>query len=153
MTQTPTFSSQRFGEITFEPEDIVTFPDGFLGFPEATRWLVVTHREGSAFRWLQSLDLSELAFLVVDPLAFRPEYQVPMRQEDARDLEVDETTPTLVYTIVTIPQGKPEDMTINLAGPIVINAATRTGRQVVIEDPAYPIQYQVTRNTPDAQAA
>jgi flagellar assembly factor FliW len=153
MTQTATFQSQRFGQIPVEPDDVVTFPEGLLGFPLATRWIVVSHREGSAFRWLQSLEYPELAFLVVDPNEFQPGYGAAISASDASGLEIGETTPTLVYTIVTIPQGRPDEMTINLAGPIVINAATRRARQVVIEDPAYPIRYRVAADRPESQAA
>jgi flagellar assembly factor FliW len=94
-----------------------------------------------------------LAFLVVEPTHFVHEYAPVLSDEAASSLELDESTPQLVYTIATIPNGKPDEMTINLAGPIVINGLTRSARQLVIEDPNYSIKHRVFGKTTDTLAA
>lgn len=155
MTQTLKASTVRFGEIDLTAEDIITMPEGILGFPQSTSFVLIQHKEGSPFRWLQSLDQPEIAFLVVDPAIYVADYTPEMPEDDARELQLDEDTPQLVYTIVTIPRGKPEELTLNLAGPIVINAASRKARQVVLEDPLYGTKFapQVqTKQTEEAAA-
>lgn len=144
---TQQLSTGRFGQIEFSPEDVITMMDGVLGFPDFRQYLILQHKEGSPFRWLQSLDEPRLAFLVVDPCHFVADYAPEMEIRHAQDLNLVEETPRLVYTIVTIPQGKPEDLTLNLAGPIVINAETRSAKQIVLEDPLYSIKF-----SPYAQA-
>jgi len=141
MTTPASFDTARFGLVAFDDLDVVTLPEGLLGFPECRRFLVLLHKEGSRFRWLQSLEDPRLAFLVVDPGEYFADYAPALDDADAADLGLSVETPRLVYTIVTIPQGRPEAMTVNLAGPIVINLETRFGRQVVVEDPAYGIKH------------
>ena len=57
-------------------------------------------------------------------------------------LELTDETPILVYTICNIPNGNPEGMTLNLAGPIVINAQSQRARQIVLESDAYPVKFK-----------
>lgn len=140
MTTTLEIQTSRFGQIGLTDEDIVAVPDGLLGFPADTRYVVIEHKEGSPFRWLQSVDSGELAFLVVDPATYVPDYAPEMPDSLANFLELKEETPRLVYTIVTIPRGRPEDMTLNLAGPIVVNLETRTAKQIVLENDIFPIR-------------
>ena len=37
----------------------------------------------------------------------------------------------------------PRKMTANLAGPLVINAKTRIGRQIVLNTDKYPLKYAI----------
>lgn len=137
------FQSARFGEIEFATEDVVTLSDGLLGFEENTRYVVLQHGDGGPFRWLQSIEDANLAFLIVDPAYFVPEYAPLLENSQAQALGLTEGTPRLVYTIVTIPKGKPEEMTLNLAGPIVINAQTRMACQVIVEDESCSVRHRV----------
>ncbi|MBS1710522.1 MAG: flagellar assembly protein FliW [Armatimonadetes bacterium] len=143
MKTTQLIETARFGTIEFCDADLVTLAEGILGFPGQTRYLVIQHKEGSPFCWLQSADDGALAFLVVDPAYYVPDYAPELPDETARQLELGEETPRLVYTIVTIPKGKPDDMTLNLAGPILINLEKRLAKQVVVEDVRYAIRHRV----------
>ncbi|MCL6624565.1 MAG: flagellar assembly protein FliW [Fimbriimonadales bacterium] len=135
--------STRFG--TFEcPEDcIVTFKGGILGFPQGERYVILQHKEESPFRWLQSVEEPALAFLVTDPANFCPDYAPEMPTSIAEELQLNENTPRMVYVILTIPPGKPEEMTANLAGPLLINAETRTGKQIVLQDERWSTKHRV----------
>lgn len=150
---TQNLTNTRFGAVEFTNEDIVTLEGGLLGFPDSTRYLVLQHKEGSPFRWFQSIDQPSLAFLVVDPSTFVEGYTPTLSDEAAGTLGLEADTPLLVYTIATIPNGKPDEMTINLAGPIVINGATRVARQLVIEDPNCAIKHRVFGKTTGQIAA
>jgi flagellar assembly factor FliW len=139
-------NTTRFGELTFEPADLVTFVGGIVGFPDLRQFVLIQHQEGSSYRWLQSVDDGSVAFLVVDPSDFVPDYAPEMPQNAALQLGLDADTPRLVYTIVTIPRGRPHDMTVNLAGPVVVNANTGQAVQVVLEDERYPIRHRMFTN-------
>ena len=143
----------RIGVIEFEADDVLSFPDGLFGFPEQRRFVLVQHKEGSPFRWLQCLDDGNLSFLVVDPAHYVTDYAPPMPKAASDALRLDELTPMLVYTIVTIPSGRPEDMTLNLAGPVVINCATNLGRQIVLDDEAYPVRHRAFAEKSKSKAA
>ena len=139
----PTLANTRFGAIEFIEEDVITFCEGLIGFPNCTRFVFVTQKPESPFRWLQSLDLPEFAFLVADPCEYVENYSPVLGDEIAAAMEIDDETPTFLFTTVSIPRGKPREMTLNLAGPIVINAATRIGRQFVVDNEAYTIKHRV----------
>lgn len=141
---TLSLETARFGTVEYLQEDVVTFAEGVLGFPGCRKFLLISHKEGSAFRWLQSIDAPSVAFLVVDPANFFEDYAPEMSDADAAALALNEETPRVVYTIVSIPKGRPEEMTLNLAGPIVINLQTGAAKQIVLEDSLYPIRYRVT---------
>lgn len=133
--------TSRFGEIEFTLNDVWTFAEGILGFPSHQRFVLVEHKPGSPFNWLQSVDEGTLAFLVVDPTHYVADYGPEMPESVARELGLTMETPIVVYTIVTIPPGRPEDMTLNLAGPLVLNVETRTAKQVVLEDESYLVRH------------
>ena len=42
--------------------------------------------------------------------------------------------------IVTIPQGKPRNSTINLLAPIIINATNKKGMQLILSNSNYPVK-------------
>lgn len=152
MTTTASFITSRFGAIDFQDDDVITISGGLLGFPDSRRYVLIQHKTGSRFRWLQSLDDGQVAFLVVDPAEFFANYAPEISDHVASQHGLTAETPRLVYTIVTIPRGKPEAMTANLAGPIVINCDTRRGVQLVIEDPAYGIKHPIGVNSQQSAA-
>lgn len=130
---TQALTGTRFGSIEFLLEDVFTFPEGLIGFPHLTRFLLVSHSENSPFTWLQSIDEPALAFLTTDPTNFILDFALEIRDEEAENLELTDETPSQVLTTVSIPRGEPESMSLNLAGPIIINLATKVGKQVVVE--------------------
>jgi flagellar assembly factor FliW len=133
----------RFGAIEVQEEITVTLPEGLIGFEECKRYVVLNHGENSPFRWLQSLDNGAVAFPVMDPWQFRPDYAPTVSDADAKELGLDEQSPKLVFTIVTIPKDNPKAMTANLVGPVVINPVTRTGKQVVVTDDQYTTRHSI----------
>lgn len=140
---TMTTETARFGRVTYTNEDVVTFEHGLVGFPDLSEFVLICHGENTPFRWMQSIDQGDLAFLVVDPAHYVDGYEPEVSESEAGALGLKEETPRLVYTIVSIPPGKPEEMTVNLAGPIVVNLETGRGRQIVLEDERYPIRHKV----------
>lgn len=143
-------NTTRFGQIEVETSDIVTFASGLAGFPQLHQFVLIQHKEGSPYRWMQSLDEGAIAFLVVDPQEVVTDYAPKMPEWAAAALNLVEDTPRLVYTIVTIPHGRPREMTINLAGPVVINGATGQAVQIVLEEDKFPIRQRVF---PDDESA
>jgi flagellar assembly factor FliW len=92
--------------------------------------------------WLQSVDNGALAFVLVDPLLFKPDYKVEIGPEDAKDLGLKNGgNAAQIMAIVNIStrgkDGKPTEITANLLGPIVINVQKRLAKQVVLYDSQY----------------
>ncbi|MCX8043186.1 MAG: flagellar assembly protein FliW [Desulfobacterota bacterium] len=144
--------TSRFGEIDIDPSRIITFTEGILGFPDDLRYVLLEREGNSPFTWLQSLDNPELAFVLVDPLSFLPDYRVEISSEDADALGIDNPQHSAVLCIVTISDGG-ATVTANLLGPIVINPSTMRARQVVLVNTQYSVQYDLLAAAPRTRAA
>lgn len=140
-TLTLKLEGTRFGTLDYTESDVIAFVGGLIGFPTLSSFVVISHREDSPFRWLQSLDEPSLAFLTVDPTAYVQGYEPEISDNDAKALQLDVSKPTLVLATASIPGGNVDAMTINLAAPIVINLKDRLARQVVL-DGDFPIRHQ-----------
>jgi flagellar assembly factor FliW len=129
-------ATSRFGEIDVDAESVVDMPDGMLGFSEFKRFVLIQHNQGSPFLWYQAVAEPNLAFVIVDPFMFFPDYEVILSREDLDVLDAEDFGKLAVFAVVVIPEN-PEDMTANLRGPIVINVGNKTARQVVLNDERY----------------
>jgi flagellar assembly factor FliW len=127
------FISERFGKIEYNEAEVVRFPQGIVGFPDMTRYFMYSDERVAPLAWLHSLDDAGLAFLVCDPFLFFPEYEVRVKLPPALRRQMGESKDLRVLTIVTI-QADFAQSTVNLLGPLVINANTRNGWQVILDD-------------------
>lgn len=134
-----------FGEIDIEEDKIITFPNGIIGFPELTRFTLIHDEErgtGAGIRWLQSLEETGFAMPVMDPLAVKDNYNPQVNDEllePAGDVNADNM---LVLVTVTIPSDI-KQMTVNLRGPIIINAEERKACQIIVDGEDYPVKYPI----------
>lgn len=137
------FSSTRFGDLAVTEDKIITFPTGVLGFPDAKRFIVLDYESDVPFKWLQSVDDPALAFLITDPHTIKTDYQLSLKVADLADLGEGKDSDMAVLVILTIPEGKPEGMTANFRGPLVVNSSTMRGKQIVLQDDRYSIKHPV----------
>ena len=123
--------SSRFGRMTVDDERVMTFPRGLLGFPNHNRFALIQTGTENYFFWLQSIEDPNLAFVVTDPTIFFKDYETPVREETAAEIQLSD--PNFVQTFV-ICNKVGEWLTGNLLGPIVVNAANRVAQQVVLTE-------------------
>ncbi len=134
--------TSRFGQLEVDDQRLITFPGGILGFPNNPVYTLVQTGENSGFYWLQAVDRPELAFVVCDPRLFVADYRVPIRQEELDALSVPDPAGVQVFVIVN----KVDDLlTGNLQGPLVINVATREGKQLVLSDKRHSTRHPLMR--------
>lgn len=130
----------RFGTVEIDEKRIITMRDGLLGFPNHRHFALIQTGPDPVFFWLQSVEDPALAFVVCDPLAFVPDYQVPVRAEDVRALELEGLDDCQVLVIVNKTEGA---LTANLLGPIVVGARSLLGRQLVLSDKRYSTRHHL----------
>ncbi|WP_342758464.1 flagellar assembly protein FliW [Kineothrix sedimenti] len=133
-----------FGEITIDAEKIITFPKGIVGFSELTEFTMIHDKETGAgsIHWLQSLQEPAFAMPVMDPLIIKPDYNPEVEEEWIKPLGDLNPEELLVLVTVTVPQDLTQ-MTVNLKGPIVVNARERKACQVIIEGDEYKVKYPI----------
>lgn len=135
-------STSRFGQLDVDPERLITFDDGILGFPKEHRFALIQTGEGSGFYWLQSVDRTDLAFVVCDPRLFVADYQVPAKLADLECIGITDPDQAQVFTIVNKVDGL---LTGNFQGPLVVNVANRRARQLVLSDKRYSTRQPLMR--------
>jgi flagellar assembly factor FliW len=134
--------SVKLGPVMIDDERLITFPEGIPGFPSVKQYALVENDKGHPFFWLQAVEDPGLAFVVTDPLIFKPDYRPALSPEELKELEIDPSNldSAVVLTILTIPHDDPLKLTANLLGPLVINTKTRKGKQFVLSDQNYSHQ-------------
>lgn len=139
----------RFGTLEFEERDVIVLEEGLLGFPLSRRFVLFPYGEDSPFFWLQSADEPDVAFLVVNPFDFFADLEYPISDEDSAAVELLNQEDAEMFTLVTIPEGRPEDMRTNLAGPVLVNVVNRKGRQLLMRQysPRQPLVPDTLKET------
>ncbi|RKX34999.1 MAG: flagellar assembly protein FliW [Verrucomicrobia bacterium] len=112
----------------------IALPAGLMGFAEVKNLELIHNTEELPFRWLRSVEDRSIAFVVVQPDGLIPEYELELSDEDAAEIGITDPAEALVLNIVTLRNGRAEEATVNLIGPIVVNRETGTGRQVVLRN-------------------
>jgi flagellar assembly factor FliW len=136
--------TSRFGTVDIEPDDLLHFSSGLLGMEDCRHWVLLADAENDALGWLQSTARPEVAFAVVSPRRFVPEYQMRVSKGELASLDLSDVRNAQVLTIV----GKNnEGVTLNLKAPLVINLERRLGRQVITNGDQ-PLQYPLNRPAP-----
>ena len=118
----------------------ITFPAGLPGFPEAHRFeLVPWGPEDTPFLLMSSVEDSDIGFVVVPPWVFYPEYEFDLDDSTAERLSLNEPEDAVVFCVVTV-KDRPEEATLNLLGPIVVNRFTLEAAQVVLPSSGYSVR-------------
>ncbi len=139
--------SRKLGRLDVEADRLIDFPEGILGFPIEKRYILVEKDKGHPFFWLQAMEDPELAFAVMDPLIFKSDYRPTLRKEDLQGLETPDAGALMILAILTIPHDDPLKLTANLQAPLVINAETRKGKQIILYDAGYDVREPVIKET------
>ncbi|MFK7873929.1 MAG: flagellar assembly protein FliW [Oligoflexales bacterium] len=132
----------RFGEIEVEEASMLELPHGLVGFPELKRYILLDHEQDSPFKWLQSLDDGAIAFVLMNPLLFKPDYSVEVTDAEVSDLDLEDEADAVVSVIITMPNN-PQNMTANLKAPVVFNLKNRHGKQIILNDARYTTRHSV----------
>ena len=124
-------------------DEILEFPSGILGFEEYKGYVILEIRKDGLFRCLQSTDDPDVAFVIIEPAVFWPDYQVQVEAEALAEIgPIDDPGDVAIYAIVTVPRDVAK-MTANLQAPLMINRKTRRGKQVVLTDGNYYTRHPI----------
>ena len=118
--------------------------DALPGFAHARRFALVELAPGGALSALRSIDDPDLRFLVVPPELFFPDYAPEIDDETAARLHLTAAEDALVLLVVS-PGETPQDATVNLLAPIVINHRTNEAAQVILADASLPLRAPLHR--------
>lgn len=118
----------------------LTFAAGLPGFPDAHRFhLALWGPEGTPFMLMTAAEDPDVGFVVVPPWVFYPSYEFDLDDGTAERLALDRPEDAVVFCVVTL-RDRPQDATVNLLGPIVVNRHTLEAAQVVLPTSGYSVR-------------
>lgn len=136
-------NSRIFGQITIDDDRIIRFVNGIVGFPELTDFALIHDEEKQGgIQWLQSMQEPQFALPVMDPLCIMEDYNPQVEDELLKPLGDFGPDDMFVLVTVTVPSDLTK-MTVNLRGPIVINASTMKANQVITDGDTYPVKFPI----------
>ena len=134
-----------FGVVDIAEDKIIRFPGGIVGFPDLTDFALVHDEENGpagGIRWMRSLQETNFAMPVIDPLAVVADYNPTVEDELLKGIGELKTENTLVLVTITVPKDI-KQMSVNLQAPFVINADTRMAAQVIVDSDKYPVRFPI----------
>ena len=134
--------STRFGELEVAEEGILQFPCGIPGFVEEKTFALLPYQPDSPFSFLQSLKDPSLAFMLVEPFSFFPDYDFELDDVIVKELGLSDENVPQIFNIVRVPE-KIEEMTVNLLAPIIVNWQSHKAMQHVLVTTSYPVRQRV----------
>jgi flagellar assembly factor FliW len=136
-----TIESKALGRVTVSEDQIITFPSGLPGFLEAQRYALLNNHLKPPFYYLQGVDNPEVAFVVADPTYLVSDYPTKNGAADLQELQAQRPEDLRTLVTLTIPPGRPREMTANLLSPLLINPKAGLGKQVIMDKPSYSHQH------------
>ncbi|MCP2239203.1 flagellar assembly protein FliW [Thermoanaerobacterium thermosaccharolyticum] len=141
--------TKNFGLVSYNEEDVIYFDDGIPGFEGLKSFILLSVDEYTPFKWLQSLDDTNIAFVIIDPKVVVKDYKVEINEETVKLLDIKDLNHILVFAIVVIPD-EIEKMTANLKAPIIINAENNKGMQILLDNDDYMIKHPILKELKNA---
>ncbi len=138
-----TVNTKAYGIIEVDERQKIHFPYGIFGF-ESFKDFVLLDAAQQPFYWLQSMDVKETAFVLINPKVFRKDFEIDVVKSDLEEIGLAEPEDenVLVFAIVTVPENQ-QKMSANLQGPIIINRDNKTARQSISLDPKWRTKHYI----------
>ncbi len=129
--------------VQIDKKDILEIPEGLFGFEEYKNYAIFDS-EYPPFMWMQSLEESSLAFLIVDPFLVADDYELDIDDKALSKIGISNPAEVCVMAIVTIPAGG-SPVTANLQGPLVINRSNNKCMQVILNSNKWTTKHDIVK--------
>jgi len=124
-------------------DTIIHFDEGLIGFSDCKDFQVMENDSIAPFHLLQSSEMKEVGFLVLEPSVVMADYYnwIPAREWESIGLSASD--PHLAFVICVIGPS-PKDSTGNFQAPLIVNYKKMIGRQVILTDAALSVRQPLT---------
>lgn len=133
------------GSTEIQEKQVIHFQRGLFGFEGMCRYALLDSGQPSYF-FLQSLEKTEVAFIVLGTDILRAEYRPMLTAEELGRIGLTEENRDeegICFGIITVPRDRDQLITINLQGPILIHRGTRRGEQFIVREPVWKIRHSL----------
>lgn len=115
----------------------ITLESGLVGFPLAQHFRLTEAEDG--LYEMACLDIPDMAFVVVAPSPFFPDYSPVIDPGTAERIGLENAEDAVVLLLVNL-GSEEEPPGANLLAPVVVNVATKKAMQVVLEGQELPLR-------------
>jgi flagellar assembly factor FliW len=137
--ETKKIVSGKLGEIEYTDNDVITLSAPILGFPDLNDFVLISNDKSYPFLWFQSVQDSDICFILVEPEIFFPNYKPSLNKREFKILNVKEDKEIKLFGIVVVPD-QPKNATVNLRAPLAVNMEKKLAKQVILEDDNWQIK-------------
>ncbi len=135
-------NSLKFGPMEIPENKIITMKRPILGFEHLETFCLIERDDVQPFLWLHSTEDPAVAFIVMNPAVFFPDYRIVVNPKEIAELKIKRLEAVETYVIVTVPDD-PSQMTANLQGPVLINTDNCLAKQLVLVNSDYRVKHSV----------
>ncbi len=129
------------GKQELTAEDIIHFESGIPGFPNEKEFCILPMAD-TPFLVLQSIQTTEVAFIIMDPFQIFPDYEFDLPDEVLEGLKVEDKKDLAIFVILTV-QEPFEKTTANLQAPIILNQTNKKAKQYIINRSPYTTKHLI----------
>lgn len=137
--------TRLFGEVTIDDDKVLEFPNGIIGLEDKRKFAIIydlEKGEDTAIRWLQSMEDPYLALPVIEPFSIIDDYN-PMIEDALLEPLGNPKDEDIIVLLTMIISSDVTKITANMKAPIIINAVTCQGGQIIVENPEYEARFNV----------
>lgn len=137
--------TKHFGSIEIDEDKIITFEQGIMGFENLKDFTILYDFDGekrSNISYLQSLDEPALALPIINPLLVKSDYNPTVNDELLRSIGTLTEENLVIMVTLTVPSDM-KNISTNLKAPLIMNADTKKGCQIIVENQEYPVKYYI----------
>jgi flagellar assembly factor FliW len=105
-----------------------------------TKYIILEKSQFTPFKWLQSTEDPNVAFVIMDPRELFPGYKLEINEKELEELNYSHSKDLITYVIVTVPQDT-SLTSADLLGPLVVNPKKRLAKQAVMSNSPYTTKH------------
>lgn len=134
-------NTKYFGSISFQTDEVLFFKDGLFGFKDKKEYILIRFdNDSDTLLCFQCISDESVAFIVMKPFYFLPDYLPQIEDSDVAELEFDDKSDLALYNICVI-KDEIIDSTVNLRCPIIVNPVNRKSKQIVLDSSDYSFKH------------
>ena len=134
-------ATTRFGAVTIDDGDVLTFAGGLIGMEDCCRWTLLADAQNQAPRLAAEPRPVVTSLWRWSALAAScPDYRVRVSRRDVEPLGLERPEDAQVLVIVNQVGDR---LVLNLKAPLVVHLESRRGRQIVARDD-HAVQFLLT---------
>jgi len=137
MSSDLTTITTRFGILEARPEGTLRMTGPLAGFEGLTLFTLLKLPEYDPLIWLQSLEEPGLAFPLLEPDAYFPDYSQLVCHSLSREA-----------TILCLVSRQSGQLGLNLLAPLLIDAEKGTAEQVIVPEPSLDVFHACQNSLP-----